>query len=157
MEQEHLVATLTLDVDFAGIVRIGAGPEGFRGIARVTGGRIEGEGLSADVVIGEDWFVIRSDGSVGIDVRATLRDDADVPLALTYVGELSGMPEALANFARGKAMVPGSYVLATRARIGSGDPKYAWLDALSLVGSAEQTAGGVIYRFYADAKAEMAA
>lgn len=151
MEQEPLVATLRLDVDHPGIVRIGAGPEGFRGIARVTGGRIDGDRLSADVVGGEDWFVIRPDGSVGIDVRATLRDAGGVSLALTYQGSLTGSPEALGSFARGKAMAPGSYVLATKARIGSGDPKYAWLDALSLDGVGEQIPGGVIYRFRASA------
>ena len=51
LQHRHLV-TMTLTVDFAGMVSIGATPTGLRRIAPVTGGSFSGERLNNVIAIG---------------------------------------------------------------------------------------------------------
>ncbi len=139
-------ATLSLEVDFSESLPIGPGPEGHRGVAFVSGGRLEGERIAATVLGGEDWFVGRPDGTLGIDVRLTLHTDDDAFMTLAYQGELTGTPEALAIFRRREQMKAGTYEIRTRAVIGCGDERYAWLDGVPLTGLGEQVPAGPIYR-----------
>ena len=150
MTARPLVATLRLEVDRDEILPIGPGPEGYRGVAFIVGGRLEGERIHAEVLGGEDWFVQRPDGSATLDVRLTLSsNDDDVFLTLAYTGALTGTPAALAAFAAARPMPAGQYRIDTAARFGCGDERYAWLDGQMLVGEGEETAQGPVYRFYA--------
>lgn len=140
------IATLTLDVDLNDILTIGPGPDGHRGVAFIGGGRLDGDRIAATVLGGEDWFVRRADGTLAIDVRLTLHTDDDAFMTLAYTGEMTGTPESLAAFGKGQQMRPGSYTISTRAVIGCGDERYAWLDNVPLTGEGEQTATGPRYR-----------
>ena len=71
LQHKHLT-TLTLDVDFAGVITIGDTPAGMRRIAAVTGGTFTGERLNGLVRPGTDWVINRPDGAMVIDVRLTL-------------------------------------------------------------------------------------
>ena len=144
---EHLT-TLTLDVDFRGIRRIGATPTGQRGIATVTGGRFEGERLSGTVLGGQDWFVNRPDGVMTIDVRLTLETTDKAQIYLAYQGRFLAAPAAMARFARGELLAPSEYSLATTARFECGHADYAWLNDTIALAVGEQTRTGPIYRVY---------
>lgn len=151
MEQlphRHLT-TLTLDVDFAGVTPIGATPNGHRAIAPIKGGRFEGERLNGDVLPGgQDWFVVRGDGTLAIDVRLMLRTDDGVSVYLSYSGEMLGAPEAMARFRKGEQLSADDYRLRMVARFESGDARYLWLNQVLAVGVGEQRTGGAVYRIF---------
>ena len=139
-------ATLRLEVDLDETLPIGPGLDGQRGVAFIAGGRLEGDRIAATVLGGEDWYVRCDDGSLLIDVRLTLHTDDDAFMTLSYTGELTGSPEALAALGRGEQMRPGSYGIAINAIIGCGDERYEWLDGVALTGIGEQVAAGPVYR-----------
>ena len=139
-------ATLRLEVDLDETLPIGPGPGGQRGVAFIAGGRLEGDRIAATVLGGEDWYVRCDDGSLLIDVRLTLHTDDDAFMTLSYTGELTGSPEALAALGRGEKMRPGSYGIAINAISGCGDERYEWLDGVALTGIGEQVAAGPVYR-----------
>ncbi len=143
----HLT-TLTLSVDFAAVVPIGATPAGHRGIAPVTGGRFEGERLSGTVEPGHDWFVTRADGVLVIDVRLVLTTADGATIYLTYQGRMTGKGDALARFRKGEMLDAADYALTVTARFECGDARYGWLNDAVVVGVGEQTPTGPIYRMF---------
>ena len=147
MPHRHLT-TLTLTVDFAAVVPIGAGPAGHRGIAPVTGGTFAGERLSGTVAPGHDWFVTRADGVLVIDVRLTLTTHDGATIYLTYQGRMVGKGDAMARFRKGEQLAPDDYSLTIIARFECGDPRYVWLNDAIVVGIGEQGRGGPVYTLF---------
>jgi hypothetical protein len=147
LDYRHLT-TLTLTVDFAGVVSIGATSAGHRGIATVTGGRFEGDRLCGTVVGGHDWFVTRSDGALVIDVRLTLKTDDGAVVYLAYAGMMTASGDAMTRFRKGEQLARGDYSLRITAKCECGDPRYAWLGDLLVVGTGEQTRTGPIYTLF---------
>ncbi len=144
----HLL-TLTLDVDFAGMITIGQTPAGLRRIAPVTGGTFNGERLSGSVRPGADWVLNRADGVMVIDVRLVLDTPDGAAIYLTYQGRFLAAPEAMARFAKGALLEQQEYSLAISARFECGHPDYVWLNNVVAVGTGEQTARGPIYQIFA--------
>ena len=147
MPHRHLT-TLTLTVDFAAVVPIGAGPAGHRGIAPVMGGTFAGERLSGTVAPGHDWFVTRADGVLVIDVRLTLTTDDGAMIYLTYQGRMVGKGNAMARFRKGEQLAPEDYNLTIIAKFECGDPRYVWLNDAIVVGVGEQGRGGPVYTLF---------
>lgn len=147
LPHRHLT-TLTLAVDFAAVVPIGATPAGFRGIASVTGGRFAGERLSGSVAPGHDWFVTRADGVLVIDVRLTLTTDDGAIVYLAYQGRMTGKGDALARFRKGELLAATDYALTVVAKFECGDPRYAWLNDAVVAGIGEQTPTGPVYKLF---------
>jgi hypothetical protein len=143
----HLT-TLTLDVDFAGVVPIGATPAGHRGIAPVRGGRFEGDRLRGDAMAGHDWFVTRGDGVLVIDVRLTLKTDDGATVYLAYAGRMVGQGDAMARFRKGEKLAAEDYSLTIMAKFECGDPRYAWLNDAIVVGTGAQTPTGPVYTLF---------
>ena len=147
LPHRHLI-TLTLDVDFAGVVRVGMTPAGHRGIAGVTGGRFDGERLKGTVRPGHDWFVTRPDGALVIDVRLLLDTDDGATIYLTYQGRMTGSDEVMTRFRKGEQLAPTDYSLAIVARFECGAPGYSWLNDVVAAGAGEQTPSGPIYTIF---------
>jgi hypothetical protein len=147
LAHKHLI-TLTLDVDFRGMLVIGQTPAGLRRIAPVTGGLFSGERLSGTVLPGADWVINRPDGVMVIDVRLTLKTAEDVLIYLNYQGRFLADPEPLSRFAKGALLDPDDYSLALIAKFECGDERYAWLNNVVAVGTGEQTLAGPVYSIF---------
>lgn len=147
LAHRHLF-TLTLNVDFAGMISIGEVPAGRRRIAPVTGGTFIGERLRGTVLQGADWVVNRPDGVMLIDVRLVLHTDDGVPLYLNYQGRFLAAPEAMERFGRGALLELTEYSLAMSARLECGDERYAWLNDVICVGTGMQLATGPVYELF---------
>ncbi len=148
LQHKHLI-TLTLTVDFAGMVNIGATPAGLRRIAPVTGGSFVGERLNGEVLPGgNDWVINRTDGVMVIDVRLTLKTDDGAMIYLSYHGRFLAEPDAMERFAKGVPLDPSEYSLAMVARFECGDARYGWLNNVVAVGTGERTATGPIYSVF---------
>ncbi len=143
----HLM-TLTLSVDFAGMLMIGKTPAGLRRIAPVTGGRFSGERLNGKVLPGADWVINRPDGVMEIDVRLPLQTDDGAMIYLSYQGRFLAEPETMVRFAKGAVLKPEEYSLAVTANFESGAEQYLWLNNVVAAGTGEQTADGPIYSFF---------
>lgn len=148
LKHRHLT-TLTLTVDFAGMVMIGKTPAGLRRIAPVTGGSFAGERLSGTVLPGgNDWVINRADGVMVIDVRLTLKTDDGVMIYLAYQGRMLAEAQAMARFAKGEFLEAHEYSLVMTARFECGDERYAWLNNVIAVGTGERTPTGPIYSIF---------
>jgi len=146
--KHDFLMTLTLSVDFAGMIMIGQTPAGLRRIAPVTGGRFSGDRLNGEVLPGADWVINRPDSVMEIDVRLPLKTDDGAMIYLNYQGRFLAEPETMARFAKGALLKPEEYSLAVTAKFESGAEQYLWLNNVVAVGTGEQTADGPVYSFF---------
>jgi hypothetical protein len=147
LNHTHLL-TLTLDVDFGGMIAVGPTPAGLRRIAPVTGGTFSGERLSGTVRPGADWVLNRADGVMVIDVRLVLDTPDGATIYLTYQGRFLAAPEAMARFAKGALLGPDEYSLAISAKFECGHPNHIWLNNVVAVGTGTQTVRGPVYQIF---------
>lgn len=147
LKHQHLI-TMTLTVDFAGMVSIGQTPGGLRRIAPVTGGTFAGDRLNGIVLPGADWVINRPDDVMVIDVRLTLKTDDDALIYLTYQGRLLAEPDAMARFRQGELLCTSEYSLSIIARFECGADRYCWINNVIAVGTGEQTRTGPIYSIF---------
>ena len=148
LSSTHLL-TLHLDVDFAGMLGIGAMSQGRRRIAPIVGGRFEGNRLKGTVLPGgADWVINRPDGVMVIDVRITLKTDDDALIYCTYQGTFRAEPEVMARFNRGEQLSQAEYLLRTVVRFEAGAEAYRWLNDIMAIGVGRQTPAGPIYTVF---------
>jgi hypothetical protein len=125
-------------------------PRGRRKIVPVLGGTFEGERLRGTIESagGHDWALIRSDGTLELDVRLVLRTDDDARILMTYYGIRSGPPEVLARLARKEAVDPSEYYFRIAPRFETGAAKYAWLNSILAIGFGERIDVGPRYTIF---------
>jgi len=129
---------------------VGDTPLGLRRIVPITGGRVEGPRLSAEILPGgADWQLARADGGVVLEARYTLRTTDGALVYVRNVGLRCGPPAVLARLGRGESVDPASYYFRTTPRFETAAPAYAWLNDLIAVASAVRRADAVILDFYA--------
>ena len=118
----RLVTSATLD--------IGSTPQGTLTIFPVTGGSFEGERLRGQVLAGGgDWVTAHEDGTLTLDLRVTLQTDDGELIHMTFTGVRDD----------------ANHYFRTAPRFETASPKYAFLNHLLAVGSAELRAEGPIH------------
>jgi hypothetical protein len=147
--QTAYLGTLSLVVDYAGLLNIGATPAGRRRIAPVASGVFTGTRLRGKILRGgADWVLVRPDENFTIDVRLTLRTDDEALVYLSYQGLFKASPENQARLRRGEMLGPEDYMLRTVARFESGAPRYLWLNDILAIGAGTQTKTGADYDIF---------
>ena len=122
---------------------------GERRIINITGGEFNGARLSGAVLEGgADWQVIRTDGVAQLEARFTMRTDDGALLYVRNFGYRHGAPEVIARLFSGEVVDPATYYFRMTPLIETGDPRYAWLNSMILVGSGMRTKTRVIYDVY---------
>ena len=141
---------MTLSVRVAAPTNLGDGPHGTRRIAPITGGDFEGPRLRGTVVAGSsaDWLLLRADGVLELDLRATLQTDDGALISMRSFGLRHGPPEVLAAIGRGEAVDPASYYFRTTPRFETSHPKYAFLNRLVAVATGDRRADGPVYTIH---------
>ena len=141
---------MTLRVTVAAPQNIGAVPNGTRRIAPLSGGGFEGLRLRGTVLPGgsADWLLLRADGVLELDLRATLRTDDGALVSMRSFGLRHGPPEVIAAVARGEAVDPATYYFRTTPRFETGHPAYAFLNRLVAVASGDRRPEGPIYTIH---------
>lgn len=139
-------------VSLAAPIEIGPGPEGHRAIFPIADGTVKGERINGRFLpVGADWARIRPDGSIAVDVRATIRTDDDALILVTYVGRLVASPDilpAVLDVGRAEPVDPALYYFRTLVTFETASPAYAWLNAVCAVGVGHTGDGGVTYRVH---------
>jgi hypothetical protein len=128
---------------------VGPGPYGTRMIFDVTGGSFAGPRLRGRLLAsGGDWLLVRPDGHGLLDVRATLATDDGAFVYAQYHGVLELSARVQALIASGGSTEFGEVYFATQPRFETGDPRYAWLNAVVAVGEGRLLPNAVEYRVY---------
>lgn len=137
-------------VDLKPRLDIGSGPFGRRVLFGSAGGTFEGPRLRGEVLAGGgDWALFRSDGTMTLDVRLTLRTPDDALIHMTYGGRWTVPPELRATMAdpsRRSAVDPAEYYFRTNPLFETGSASYRWLNDIVCVGSGYLVEGGIAYR-----------
>ncbi len=140
------------DIALTAPISIGATPNGQRAIFPVSGGTIKGPRFSGRFIPpGGDWALVRSDGSIALDVRATVETDDGALIYLTYTGRIVADPAllpAVLDVAAAVPVDPSRYYFRTLVLFETGSADYAWLNAICAVGIGSTGNGGVQYRTY---------
>jgi hypothetical protein len=141
---------MTLWATIAAPQNIGAVPLGTRRTAPLSGGSFEGPRLRGIVLPGgsADWLLLRADGVLELDLRATLRTDDGALISMRSFGLRHGPPDVIAAIARGEAVDPAIYYFRTTPRFETAHPAYTFLNRLVAVASGERRADGPIYTIH---------
>ncbi|MCW2778304.1 MAG: hypothetical protein JWN17_2029 [Frankiales bacterium] len=138
---------MTARYDLAAPVPVGPGPFGTRMVFGFTGGRVEGERISADVVPGgADYLLVGPDGFGRIDVRGTLQTDDGAAVYVHYTGLIS-MNEAVGTaLATGGGTEWTDQYFRVAPQFETGDERYAWLNQSLFVAEGRIVPGAIEYR-----------
>jgi hypothetical protein len=129
---------------------VGAVPHGTRRTVPITGGDFEGPRLRGSVLPGGsgDWLLLRPDGVLELDLRATLRTDDGALISMRSFGLRHGPPDVMEALARGEPVDPATYYFRTTPRFETAHPAYAVLNHLITVASGDRRAEGPIYTIH---------
>jgi Protein of unknown function (DUF3237) len=137
---------MTLQVKVGAPQTVGAVPHGTRVTVPITEGQFDGPRLRGRVLPGGgDSTLLRADGVLELDLRLTLQTDDGALIYLTSFGFRHGPPEVIAALGRGEKVDPSAYYFRTQLRFETADPKYAFLNRLLGVSTADRRAEGPIY------------
>src|SRR5215470_6379229 len=141
---------MTLRVVVAKPQDIGAVLHGSRRTAPLSGGHFEGPRLRGTVLPGgsADWTLLRADGILELDLRATLRTDDGALISMRSFGLRHGPPEVIAALGRGETVDPATYYFRTTPRFETAHPAYAFLNRLVAVASGDRRPDGPIYTIH---------
>lgn len=139
-------ALMTMQVTVGGAQKVGAVPHGTRTTVPITGGHFEGPRLRGRVLSGGgDWTLLRPDGVLELDLRVTLETDDGALIDLASFGLRHGPPEVIAALARGETVDPARYYFRTHPRFETGHAKYAFLNRLVAISTADRRPDGPLY------------
>ena len=141
---------MMLRVKVAPAQNVGAVPLGTRRTAPIGGGTFEGPRLRGTVLPGgsADWLLLRADGVLEMDLRATLRTDDGALISMRSFGLRHGPPEVIAAIGRGETVDPATYYFRTTPRFETGHPAYTFLNRLVAVASGDRRAEGPVYTIH---------
>jgi hypothetical protein len=147
IKTQHLF-TMPVDVELP-LQMVGATPIGERRIAKVTGGTFTGPEMKGKILPGGgDWLLLRSDGSLQLDVRVTLETDDGALIFMTYRGFRHGPAEVMARLNKGEDVDPSEYYFRVAPFFETGAEKYDWLNRIVAVGTGHRLASGPVYEVY---------
>jgi Protein of unknown function (DUF3237) len=130
----------TLDATTQAVTPVAvAGTTGTRVTVTVTEATFVGPRINATAVpgvAGGDWPLVRSDGTLVLDVRLNLRTDDGADIFVSYAGI-------------GTPIGDGMFNIRTAPTFQTGDPRYAWLNNVMGVGIGKSNPTGVVYDIYA--------
>jgi len=129
---------------------IGAAPAGNRQVFIVRGGTLAGPRLKGTLLPGGgDWALVRPDGAVQLDVRATVQTDDGALIYAAYSGLIIASPAVLGRAMGGEDVPLSEYYFFTNPMFQTAAEKYAWLNQTIAIGRGKIVPGGVEYRVWA--------
>lgn len=133
--------------ELADIVDVGVTPMGHRRVVNILGGHFEGDLLSGTVLPGgADWQWVRTDGTIDLDARYTLKTDAGELIQVTSQGLRTASPEVLARLARGEDVDPSLYYFRTVMRFETSAPALLPLTRMLAIAYGRRTRNAVELR-----------
>ena len=148
MIETRKLFTMSVEVETP-LQMIGATPVGERRIAKITGGTFEGSELKGRILPGGgDWLLLRADGVLKLDVRATLETDDGALIYMTYRGYRHGPAAVMERLDKGIAVDPSEYYFRVTPLFETVGEKYSWLNRTIAVGKGHRLKSGPVYEIY---------
>lgn len=148
LEQPRLQPLFALQLRVDAPHDLGVTPQGDRRLAIISSGIFQGDRLRGEVVEGNDWLTIRTDGVWTMDVRALLRTDDGALVALHYSGCRHGTREVIDRLNRKEPVDPSEYYFRISARFETSAPHYEWLNKLLAIGIGHRCPEGPLYNLF---------
>jgi hypothetical protein len=124
-------------------------PVGDQLVFIVKSGRIEGPGISGDVLPGGgDWLRAGNDGIGRVDVRATIRTDDGALIGYTARGLIRVPADGLERLAAGERLSFAETYVRTTPKFETSDERYAWISTIVAIGYNLLSPNHVDYRIY---------
>jgi Protein of unknown function (DUF3237) len=141
---------MTLRVRVSPPQNVGAVPHGTRRTVPLNGGDFDGPHLRGTVLSqgSADWLLLRADGVLELDLRATLLTHDGALISMKSFGLRHGPPEVIAAIARGETVDPARYYFRTTPRFETAHPTYAFLNRIIAVATGDRRADGPIYAIH---------
>jgi hypothetical protein len=95
-----------------------------------------------------DWLLLRADGVLELDLRATLQTDDGALISMRSFGLRHGPPDVIAAIARGETVDASTYYFRTTPRFETAHPTYAFLNRLVAVAGGDRRTEGPIYTIH---------
>ena len=128
---------------------VGPAPGGLRRVGVVFGGSFTGERLSGKVLDGgNDWQIVRADGSTTLDVRLVLQAADGATIAMTYRGIRRGAADIVARIEAGEVVDPSSYYFRIAPFFETSSAQYGWLNGVVAIGIGHRLADGPVYSVF---------
>ncbi len=144
---EHLY---DMHVDLEAPQVIGPAPAGARQIFIVKGGTFEGPHLKGVVLPGGgDWALVRPDGALQLDVRATLQTSDGALVYAYYSGLIVAPAPVFGRLVQGEDVPLDEYYFYTNPMFQTSAAPYDWLNRTMAVGRGKVVRNGVEYRVWA--------
>ena len=129
---------------------VGQTPLGMRQIFYVKGGTFDGPRMRGEILAGGgDWALIRPDGTLQLDVRATVRTDDGALVYVAYGGLITASPEVYQRIFRGEDVPAAEYYCYGTPMYHAAAPQYDWLNRVVAVGKGKIIPGGIEWRVFA--------
>lgn len=144
---EHLY---DMHVDLEAPQMVGKTPAGIRQIFIVKGGTFEGPKMKGDLLPGGgDWALVRPDGAVQLDVRATMRADDGALIYGYYSGLIVASSQIYGRIFGGEDVPLSEYYFYTNPMFQTAATQYEWLNRRIAIGRGKAIPNGVEYRVWA--------
>ena len=128
---------------------LGQTPNGHRRLGLLTGGDVFGERIRGTVIAGgNDWQVVRPDGSVAMDVRLAFRCESGALVSMSYRGLRHGPVEVIKRMERGEEVAPGDYYFRIAPLFETSDPDLLWLNGVIAIGIGHRAGSVPIYNVF---------
>lgn len=128
---------------------IGQTTAGRRRVIPITGGHVEGPRLTGDVVPGgADWQLVRSDGTVELVARYTLRTTDGTLISVINRGVRRAPPDILARLTAGEIVDPALYYFRATPSFSVAPGPHGWLADSIFVATGERQARQVVIKFF---------
>lgn len=122
---------------------------GHRRIIDILGGEASGPKLEGEILPGgADWQIVRSDGTIEVVARYTIRARDGAHVYVQNEGLRVASPEVLARMAAGELLAPDSYHFRTAPRFETSEPALKWLERATFVGVAARAPDRVAIGFH---------
>jgi hypothetical protein len=113
-----------------------------------AGGTVRGPKINGTIVAPSgDWLIVMPDGSLRLDVRATIKtDDGEIILA-TYSGAIAASKEVNDRFNNGEVLTSKDEYFITAPQFTTGSKKYDWLNHIQAIGKMVSIQRGVKIKY----------
>jgi hypothetical protein len=151
-ESRGQTPTVSVETEYLATVEAPLEPAqlaGSRVIVNVpAGGTVRGPKINGTIVAPTgDWLTVMPDGSLRLDVRATIKtDDGEIILA-TYSGAFAPSKEVNDRFTNGEVLSSKDVYFITAPQFTTGSKKYDWLNQIQAVGKMVSIQRGVKIKY----------
>jgi len=127
----------------------GTGPiSGFPCDRQCDRGTVRGPKINGTIVAPSgDWLIVMADGSLRLDVRATIKTDDGEIILVTYSGAIARSKEVADRFNNGEVITSKDIYFITAPQFTTGSKKYDWINHIQAVGKMVSTQRGVNIKY----------